>query len=71
MLLLFSQLVWAEPFITEMGSPVEIRSAGAWIRVFPTEESWVAAMGSNQTFYVGTLQKTGERLTDWELVKSK
>jgi len=71
MLWLLSQVVGAEPFITEMGTPVEIRSAGAWIRVFPTENSWVAAMGSNQTFYVGTLQKTGDALTDWELTEKR
>lgn len=67
MLFWFSQVAFAAPFITTVGEPVEIRSAGAWIRVFPTEESWVAAMGSNQSFYVGELRKTGDGLSDWEL----
>ena len=48
-----------------------IRSAGAWIRVFPTEGDWVAALGSNQSFYVGTLRKTGDGLEDWELVDKR
>ena len=66
-----TQLVLAETFIVEVGTPVEIRSAGAWIRVFPTEDSWFAALGSNQSFYVGELRKTGERLEDWELVDKR
>ena len=71
MLLWLSQMAFAQPFITDVGEPVEIRSAGAWIRVFPTEESWVATLGSNQSFYAGTLQKTGDGLEDWELVDKR
>jgi hypothetical protein len=71
MLLWLSQIAFGQEFITDVGAPVEIRSAGAWIRVFPTEDKWVAALGSNQSFYAGTLQKTGDGLTDWELVDKR
>ena len=71
MLLWLSQFAFAQPFIVDVGEPVEIRSAGAWIRVFPTEGDWVAALGSNQSFYVGTLRKTGDGLEDWELIDKR
>ena len=48
MLLWLSQVAFGQPFVVDVGDPVEIRSAGAWIRVFPTEGDWVAALGSNQ-----------------------
>ena len=71
MLIWLSQVAFAQPFITAIGEPVEIRSAGAWIRVFPTKDSWVATLGSNQSFYAGTLQKTGDGLEDWELIDKR
>ena len=68
MLLLLSAICFAEEdFILEIGEPVEVRSAGAWIRTFPTKEGWIAVLGSNQSFYVGDLEKTGESLDAWEM----
>ena len=71
MMLWLSQLAFGQPFIVDIGEPVEIRSAGAWIRVFPTEDEWIAVLGSNQSFYTGTLRKTGDGLQDWELIDKK
>ena len=71
MLLWLSQVAFGQPFVVDVGEPVEIRSAGAWIRVFPTEDDWVAALGSNRSFYVGTLRKTGDALEDWELIDKR
>ena len=62
MLLWLSQVAVGQPFVVDIGEPVEIRSAGAWIRVFPTEDDWVATLGSNRSFYVGTLRKAGDAL---------
>ena len=71
MLLWLSQVAFGQPFVVDVGDPVEIRSAGAWVRVFPTEGDWVAALGSNRSFYVGTLRKTGDALEDWELIDKR
>ena len=50
MLLFGLGLAFAEPFVVEVGEPTELRSAGAWVRVFPTEEAWVATLGTNNSF---------------------
>lgn len=72
MWLLFSTICFAEEnFILEIGEPLEVRSAGAWIRTFPTDDGWVATLGSNQSFYIGDLQKTGDGLQDWEMTDKR
>lgn len=72
MLLLLSTICFAEEnFILEIGEPVEVRSAGAWIRTFPTDDGWVATLGSNQSFYIGDLRKTGDGLADWEMTDKR
>ena len=37
----------------------------------PDRRDWVVALGSNRSFYVGTLRKTGDALEDWELVDKR
>jgi hypothetical protein len=64
---LFLSIAFAQEFVTEIGEPVELRSAGAWVRVLPDEEGWKVALGSNQSFYVAELNKTGEGFEDWEM----
>ena len=72
MLWLLSSLAGAEEnLILEIGEPVEVRSAGAWIRAFPTEDGWIATLGSNQSFYIGDLQKIGDGLDDWEMLEKR
>lgn len=57
----------ANPFVVEVGPSTELRSAGAWVRVFPTEDAWIATLGTNNSFYVADLNKTGDGLGDWEM----
>ena len=65
--LLLLSVVRADSFIVEMGDPVELRSSGAWVRVFPTQDGWIAALGSNSSFYTADVYKTGPGLNDWEM----
>ena len=67
LLLLGFGLAVAEPFVMNVGEPTELRSAGAWVRVFPTEEAWIATLGTNNSFFVADLNKTGSGLEDWEM----
>lgn len=71
LLLLSSICLGEENFILEIGEPTEVRSAGAWIRAFPTDSGWIATLGSNQSFYIGDLQKTGESLEAWEMTDKR
>ena len=72
MLWLLSSLASAEEnFILEIGEPVELGSAGPWIRVFPREDDWMATLGTNQSFYIGDLRKTGDDLEDWEMLDKR
>jgi len=67
MLFLLGKLVFAQEFISDIGEPTELRSAGAWVRVIPDEEGWKVALGSNRSFYIADLYKTGDGLEDWEI----
>ena len=71
MLLWLSQVAFGQPFVVDVGEPVEIRSAGAWIRVFPTEgiglRRWVVIEVSMLAHCV----KTGDALEDWELIDKR
>jgi len=59
--------VMAQEFIVDIGEPVEVRSAGAWIRSIPTDDGWVAIMGGNSSLSIATLSKNGDALQDWVL----